>query len=127
MTKKLVLTAAGLLLLLLAALYAFRHQESMAENAASPAPSGAVDSAACIAPKAFMKANHMRVLAEWRKSSVREGNRVWVAPDGRKIDKSLNTCLNCHSSNRMFCFNCHIYANVKPNCWNCHISPMEAP
>ncbi|MBM3161741.1 MAG: sulfur reduction protein DsrJ [Chlorobi bacterium] len=122
-----MLTAAGLLLFLLAALYAFRHQESMAESAAAPAPSGVVDSSACIAPKEFMKANHMRVLAEWRHSSVREGNRVWVAPDGRKIDKSLNTCLNCHSSNRMFCFNCHMYANVKPNCWNCHISPMEAP
>lgn len=127
MTKKIIMTAAALLIVVLAGVYAFRHQESQAEKVAAPAPAAAVDSSACIASKEFMKANHMRVLDEWRHSSVRDGNRVHVAPDGRKIDKSLNSCLNCHSNNRMFCFNCHMYANVKPNCWNCHISPMEAP
>ncbi|WP_292002838.1 sulfate reduction electron transfer complex DsrMKJOP subunit DsrJ [Chlorobium sp.] len=125
MIKKIVLTAAGLLIMAFAGIYAFRYEESSAEKPAAAA--GAADSSACIASKEYMKANHMRVLGEWRHSSVREGNRVHVAPDGRKIEKSMNTCLNCHSSNRMFCFNCHMYANVKPNCWNCHISPMEAP
>lgn len=121
-----MVTAAGVLLVLIAAIYAFRHEESQAEKIAAPA-AAAVDSSACIGSKEYMRANHMRVLNEWRHSSVRDGNRVYVAPDGRKIEKSLNTCLNCHSGNRMFCFNCHMYANVKPNCWNCHISPMEAP
>ncbi|NTV07963.1 MAG: sulfate reduction electron transfer complex DsrMKJOP subunit DsrJ [Chlorobium limicola] len=123
-----MVTAAGVLLVLIAAIYAFRHEESQAEKIAAPsAAAAAVDSSACIGSKEYMRANHMRVLNEWRHSSVRDGNRVHVAPDGRKIEKSLNTCLNCHSGNRMFCFNCHMYANVKPNCWNCHISPMEAP
>jgi len=126
LTKKLIMTAAAVLILVLAGVYAFRHEESQAEKIAAPA-AAAVDSSACIGSKEYMRANHMRVLNEWRHSSVRDGNRVHVAPDGRKIEKSLNTCLNCHSGNRMFCFNCHMYANVKPNCWNCHISPMEAP
>ncbi len=104
----------------------FRKGE--AETVPAPAPRAvAIDSTKCIATKEFMRANHMQVLYEWRNSSVRQGNRVHVASNGSRFEKSLNTCLGCHSNNRMFCFNCHSYANVKPKCWNCHLSPMETP
>ncbi|NTV92322.1 MAG: sulfate reduction electron transfer complex DsrMKJOP subunit DsrJ [Chlorobiaceae bacterium] len=119
-----------LVLFLLAGTYAFMqvgHAADPVPQSPRPAASAAIDSSKCIMPTAYMKANHMRVLSAWRNSSVREGNRVHVAPNGSKFDKSLNTCLGCHANNRLFCFNCHMYANVKPKCWNCHLSPMETP
>lgn len=66
-----------MLIVVFAGVYAFRHQESQAEKGCRPScpAAAAVDSSACIAPKEYMRANHMRVLAEWRHSSVREGNR----------------------------------------------------
>jgi len=92
---------------------------------ASPAKAVPIDSTKCIAPTEYMKAHHMQVLDQWRFDSVRKGTRTFVTPDGRHFDKSLNTCLGCHASNPMFCFMCHDYANVKPTCWSCHLSPME--
>lgn len=86
-----------------------------------------VDSSKCILPTDYMRAHHMQVLDKWRKESVRKGNRTFVNKEGVHFDKSLNTCLGCHGSNPMFCFMCHEYANVKPTCWNCHLSPMEVP
>ncbi|NTW49640.1 MAG: sulfate reduction electron transfer complex DsrMKJOP subunit DsrJ [Chlorobiales bacterium] len=84
-----------------------------------------IDSSQCIAPKEFIRANHMRILNEWRNSSVREGNRVYVAHNGSKFEKSLNTCIGCHN-NTFFCYYCHDYADVKPTCWNCHLSPLDS-
>ena len=94
--------------------------------AAQPAAPVAIDSTKCVASAEWMKSHHMQLLNNWRHDSVREGNRTHVTSDGRHFDKSLNTCLGCHASNPMFCFMCHEYANVKPTCWNCHVSPMEA-
>ncbi len=106
----------------------FNLLKGEAEIVPAPAPRvSAIDSTKCIAPAAFMRANHMRVLDEWRNASVRTGKRVHITPNGSKFEKSLNTCLGCHSNNRLFCYNCHSYANVKPKCWNCHLSPMETP
>lgn len=125
-SKRLVIIALPALLLF-AALYAFRLPGQAGPLPAPSARPAAVDSTKCIATREFMRANHMRVLYEWRNSSVRDGNRVHIASNGSRFDKSLNTCLGCHSNNRLFCFNCHMYANVKPKCWNCHLSPMETP
>jgi hypothetical protein len=105
------------------------HGTSASARAAVPATvamAAPVDSTRCIAQTEWMRAHHMQVLNQWRHDSVREGNRTHVTRDGRRFDKSLNTCLGCHASNPMFCFMCHQYANVKPTCWNCHISPMES-
>lgn len=94
---------------------------------AAPLPKAApIDSTKCVASAGWMKSHHMQLLNQWRHDSVREGNRTHVTSDGRHFDKSLNSCLGCHASNPMFCFMCHEYANVKPTCWNCHVSPMEA-
>ncbi|ASQ89569.1 hypothetical protein CHL67_00205 [Prosthecochloris sp. GSB1] len=124
MKTKLLLTLIGALaLVLLVTVTAFRP-----DGGAEPVPqakAAPVDSTVCIASKEYMKAHHMQVLDKWRHEAVRDGDRIHVTPDGRQFEKSLNTCLGCHSKNRMFCFLCHQYANVKPTCWNCHLSPKE--
>ncbi len=127
MSKKLLWIFAVTAMMLFAVLNVFRKGEAETPPPLSVHKSVAIDSSKCIAPASFMRANHMQVLYEWRNSSVRTGNRVYIASNGSKYEKSLNTCLGCHSNNRLFCFNCHSYANVKPKCWNCHLSPMETP
>ncbi|NTU54416.1 MAG: sulfate reduction electron transfer complex DsrMKJOP subunit DsrJ [Chlorobiaceae bacterium] len=99
----------------------------VAQTPAAVGKGAPVDSAKCIMPVDYMRAHHMQVLDKWRKDSVRKGTRTFVNPEGAHFDKSLNTCMGCHGSNPMFCFMCHEYANVKPTCWNCHLSPMEVP
>jgi len=104
------------------------HAEDPAVAAATVQPGGApIDSSKCILPTEYMRAHHMQILNKWRHDSVREGNRVYVNPEGEHFEKSLNTCLGCHNNNPMFCFMCHQYADVKPTCWECHLSPMEVP
>lgn len=76
----------------------------------------------CVEPTAYMRANHMKLLEEWRDQVVREGRRIYVASDGKKYYMSLqNTCLECHSNPAEFCDQCHNYLGVKPDCWTCHI------
>ncbi|NEX12254.1 MAG: hypothetical protein C1942_06090 [Prosthecochloris sp.] len=114
-------------LVLLIAITLFRDDGSTQTGPSELGQAAPVDSSMCIASKEYMQAHHMQVLDKWRHDSVREGNRTHVTPDGRHFDKSLQTCLGCHANNRFFCFMCHQYANVKPTCWNCHLSPMESP
>jgi hypothetical protein len=124
-SSKFILMVAVAALSLFAVLNVFRNGE--AETSQKPLPRvSAIDSTKCIASASFMRANHMQVLHAWEKSVVREGDRVHIAANGSRFQKSLGTCLGCHN-NRLFCFNCHSYANVKPKCWNCHLSPMETP
>jgi len=80
----------------------------------------------CIEPKAFMRANHMQLLDEWRDAAVRHGDRVYVGFGGQRYNISLqNTCMHCHSNKKEFCDTCHNYMAVKPYCWDCHIAPKE--
>jgi hypothetical protein len=80
----------------------------------------------CVEPAPYMRANHMKLLAAWRESAVREGNLSYRAADGRVHEISLTgTCLKCHSNKAQFCDRCHDYAGAKPNCWSCHIIPEE--
>jgi hypothetical protein len=66
------------------------------------------------------------MLNNWRDEVVREGNRLYVAADGKEYNMSLqNTCMNCHSNKSKFCDECHNYVAVKPYCWDCHIAPKE--
>ena len=73
----------------------------------------------------FMRNNHMQLLSDWKVAVVRDGNRVYVSQkDGQEYDMSLqNTCLDCHSNKEQFCDACHTYAEVEPNCWDCHVAP----
>lgn len=80
----------------------------------------------CVEPKAFMKAEHMKLLIDWRDAALRDGKRLYVATDGKTYDMNLqNTCMHCHSNKKKFCDACHNYTAVKPYCWTCHIAPKE--
>ena len=80
----------------------------------------------CVESTGYMRTNHMQLLNEWRNTVVREGNRVYVASDGRKYDMSLaRTCLKCHVNKADFCDKCHNYVEVTPTCFNCHVVPEE--
>ena len=56
--------------------------------------------------------------------ALRQGNRVYVAKNGKKWNISLqNTCLKCHNDYEQFCDKCHKTNNVEPYCWSCHVLP----
>ena len=79
----------------------------------------------CVDDTAFMRANHMRLLADWREQVVRTGERNWTNSRGEKVLASLsNNCMECHSNKSQFCDQCHNYVAVVPNCWGCHL-PKE--
>ena len=81
----------------------------------------------CVRDTAYMKANHMQLLDEWRDTVTRKGERIYVNPQGKEYTMSLsNTCLDCHSNYDEFCQRCHQYASIEPYCWDCHINnPKE--
>jgi len=91
-----------------------------------PEPKLVGEETECVAPKAWMTTMHMTLLNDWRDSAVREGNRVYVAADGKTYEMSLSkTCMRCHSNKTQFCDQCHNYTGVKPYCWDCHVEPKE--
>ncbi len=79
----------------------------------------------CVAPVSYMRAAHMKLLMDWRFQVVREGERRYVAFNGKVYQKSLTqTCLGCHNKEQ-FCDRCHAYVGVSgPYCWNCHNQPQ---
>lgn len=81
----------------------------------------------CIEDTEFMRAQHMRLLDEWRDQALRVENRVYEsALNGKKWVISLqNTCMKCHSNYTEFCEKCHVANSVYPYCWTCHIIPTE--
>lgn len=80
----------------------------------------------CIESKEFMRAEHMKLLNDWRDAAVRNGERLYVNSVGKQFTISLqNTCMHCHSNKKKFCDECHNYMAVTPYCWNCHIAPKE--
>jgi len=111
--KLLRIFLAGLLSVLLAApLFAF---------AGAPKPAIKIENPGeCIAPAAEMRRNHMDMLKHQRDRTLRLGIR------GEKA--SLKECVNCHASKTTgtvlgkdgFCQECHSYAAVNPDCWDCH-------
>lgn len=80
----------------------------------------------CVKPKEIMRAEHMRILDDWRNSVVREDDRQKIVLGGKEFAKSLqNGCLKCHSNKKDFCDKCHTYMAVNPYCWDCHFTPKE--
>lgn len=113
---------------------------------AAPAPESNLNTPAinqltekkCIEDTEYMRENHMKILNDWRETVVRDGNGIYVAKDGTEYEMSLqNTCLECHADTEDlitssptedlltedagFCFECHDYASVDPDCWECHL------
>ena len=81
----------------------------------------------CVLPAADMRAKHMQLLNAWRDEVLRTGDRSFnVEIAGKEYQKSLmNTCMQCHTSKKKFCDQCHSYASVTPYCWDCHVAPVE--
>ena len=122
---------AGLFIFI--ALVTFPFYYNMGKAAAKPSPKldtpviQQMTEKQCVEPKAFMRAEHMQLLNQWRDSVVRDGNRLYVSSTGKTYNMSLqNTCMHCHSNKKHFCDECHKYVAVKPYCWDCHIQPKES-
>jgi len=101
---------------------------------AAPAPELKISEKAkaakiCVAPKEYMKAEHMQILDVWRDSVVRDASRKYTLSNGMEYNMSLssgeNSCMGCHETKKDFCDKCHDYASVRPYCWDCHIEPKE--
>ncbi len=123
------LILAGLAVFLVAATSPFWDNFGKAAPGPDPVLSAKAKAAkTCVRSKAYMLANHMQLLNEWRNAVVRDGKRIYVAPDGKRYTMSLsNTCLGCHNNKAEFCDRCHNYASVRPYCWDCHIDkPKES-
>ncbi len=93
-----------------------------------PKPTG--DCGKCVLPKIEMKAEHMKLLNQWRDEVVRHGDRYYEhgCADGKTAlrEKSLSKgCLtsDCHQSQEKFCDKCHNYVGITNYCWDCHIIP----
>ena len=82
----------------------------------------------CVEETQYMRTTHMKLLNDWRDDILRSGGtRSGVTANGTEYVRSLqNGCMECHSSKKKFCDECHTYAAVKPYCWDCHIEPKEA-
>jgi len=76
----------------------------------------------CVEDTAFMRAQHMNLLEQWRNAVVRNDSLTYTSTSGQQFRMSLTgTCLDCHQTAVTFCTRCHDYAGVKPSCWNCHL------
>ncbi len=104
-----------------AALALFLALTSACAFAGAPKPAIKIENPGqCIAPAEEMRKNHMEMLHHQRDRTMRQGIR------GEKA--SLNECINCHASKTTgsvlgkegFCQECHSYAAVKLDCWDCH-------
>ena len=89
-----------------------------------PKPAKAFKGEKCVEPADVMRRNHMTFLQHQRDETLREGIR------GQKY--SLNACIDCHAVTspdiaggklrtlKPFCAECHEYAAVSVDCFQCH-------
>ncbi len=83
--------------LIFLAIFTFPLWSAMGKTAPAPKLELPKDVKECVAPTEYMRTSHMQLLNDWRDSVVREGNRVFVAADGKRYNMSLtNGCLRCH-------------------------------
>lgn len=87
-----------------------------------PAKPAAADQ--CVEPVEVMRRNHMKFLDHQRDATVIDGER--------NSKYSLAGCMNCHNpasesgevirypDPRHFCAECHAFASVKIDCFECH-------
>ncbi len=123
-----VLIAIGLALFLALVTYPMWHAAYAKTTAAAPQLQLPKDAKECVAPVAYMRAAHMKLLIAWREGAVRDHQLTYKAYDGKTYRVNLsNTCLGqCHNSKEQFCDRCHQYAAVSgPYCWDCHIDPSK--
>ncbi len=81
----------------------------------------------CVASAKVMRDTHMQLLNEWRDDVLRNSDRVALTVGGKEYRKGLQmACMECHSNKEKFCDTCHDYVAVTPDCWTCHLTPVEA-
>lgn len=114
---------AGLVVFLAIATSPILYQEAKGTKPEPPKLSISPEYRKCVAPTEYMRTLHMDLLDNWRNEAVRDGDRTYVASDGKVYEKSLAaTCLsNCHANRREFCDRCHEYVGAEPYCWDCHV------
>lgn len=82
----------------------------------------------CVEDTSFMRQNHMELLLHQRDATVHQGIR--------SKKHSLKECISCHAvtergqtlsvaNPKHFCRECHDYASVKVDCFDCHASVPE--
>ena len=105
--------------------FAFFSVIAVAETPKPTIPQ-AVKGEQCVEPTEFMRRNHMELLMHQRDETMHQGIR--------SKKHSLKECLACHvvkdsrnqpvtaADARHFCSQCHQYAAVKIDCFQCHAS-----
>lgn len=101
------------------------HESSSSGRVATPAHVEA-SGEKCVRDEAYMKRHHMEELKHQRNETMRKGIRT--------SEFSLQNCINCHADKKTnsvlgkdgFCQNCHTYAAVKIDCFECHSSKPKA-
>jgi hypothetical protein len=123
-----VLIALGLLAFVILVTYPMWHAAYAKTTTGGPQLKVPKDEKTCVAPVAFMRTSHMRLLTDWREGAVREGRMKYTAWNGKTYRVNLSrTCLGqCHTNKQEFCDRCHQYAAVSgPYCWDCHVEPTS--
>ncbi len=117
----------GLILFVALALSPILYNAATGEAAGKPELTLPAQEKQCVEAADYMRANHMELLVAWREGVVRQGQRTYLAGDGKQYEMSLTgTCLQqCHTQKTEFCDRCHDYAGVSLNCWSCHVVPEE--
>jgi len=114
----------GLIVFLAILSFPIVYNVATGETSTGPTLTVGTNETQCVEPVDYMRSSHMTLLDQWRTSVVRDGVRTYVATDGKTYDMSLtNTCLKCHADKAQFCDQCHNYAQVSPNCFDCHQIP----
>lgn len=101
---------------------------SAGSSAIGPIIPKAVKGEQCVEPSDVMRRDHMNYLKHHRDATMHLGIRT--------TKYSLKQCLECHVSATTdtastqneghFCMNCHEYAAVKTDCFECHNSQPAA-
>ena len=113
---------AGLVLFLVLVTFPIWYTLGSTGDVAAPELEWPTDDSRCVEDTAYMRANHMDLLNQWRDAVVREGENEYTSTSGETYVMSLTgTCMSCHKNRETFCARCHNYANVQPACWDCHL------
>ena len=84
----------------------------------------------CVEDTDFMRKNHMEILLHQRDETMHKGIRT--------KKHSLKECIECHAvydssgqaishlNSKHFCVQCHEYASVSIDCFDCHASKPRA-
>ena len=75
----------------------------------------AKEAKACVAARAYMTHQHMKLLDNWRQDAGARCGALLQGGRGKIYYKSLQvTCMDCHSNKAKFCDQCHNYMGVVP-------------